>query len=312
MSALPALNPADAALLNRYLLAREDLASLRTQPDAPDLLSLLAFLSQTQITPWLDHYHALMDHARREAALEALAAIIRAASDPIQQRLASTTLLHALAPARRATSTHATPRHHPARAQRIARSPIPAPQPAPDPAPEPRSHPGETQPRAEGDHTPTTTSPAHAPHAVTIEVQPHNHPRALQSPAAGAMATALAASADSPTADAAPSPSMSLEQAMSALGIDPRALELSDQIEDAALDGDLADMLEDAALDGDLGDDLQRAAEDGTLDEAIQEAILDGEHLTNPALAAAIERTLRAATDVAPAGPPRTTNPPGP
>lgn len=104
MSALPALIPADAALLTRFLLAREDLIVLRAQPNAPDLLALLAFLARPDITPWLDQYRTLQAHAHREAALAALTSVFHSTTDPTQLRLAASTLLN------HSTRRTATPR----------------------------------------------------------------------------------------------------------------------------------------------------------------------------------------------------------
>jgi hypothetical protein len=80
---------------------------------------------------------------------------------------------------------------------------------------------------------------------------------------------------------------MTLDQALAVLGINPALLDIADDIEDAALDGDLADHLEPAALSGALGPALQHAAHHGALEEALEHAIDNNDHLSNPAIAAA-------------------------
>lgn len=88
---------------------------------------------------------------------------------------------------------------------------------------------------------------------------------------------------------------MTLDQALAVLGINPALLDIADEIEDAALDGDLADLLEPAAMNGSLGRALQRAAEQGELDDALEQAIDNGDHLADPAIANAFTASRQAA-----------------
>lgn len=294
MFELPPLNPPDAALLTRFLLNHENPLALLTD-SATDLLNLLAFLARPDINAWLDHYHALQARARQNIAASVLLDLLRDSTDPVQRRLAANALFqqssrtprtglprtpdgpastqprpHA---ARAATDPHVAStdagrhRHAVERPLDPIRSPSPAPRPVPPVLPL-----SSGLPRTES----ADQDPGIAAETGTLPDSP---------PLIPSLTPALSPPAPSLRAD--PSTAMTLEQAMAALGIDPALLDIADDIEDAALDGDLADDLLPAALSGSLGRALQRAAEEGTLDEALEDAIDRGDHLSDHRLAAA-------------------------
>ena len=101
MAALPPISPDDAATLNRYLV-HPDLHALAADcfPTSAGLPAALAFLTRPDIAAWIDLYRSLEAHALRHAALDALVRVLRTSADPLQLRLAATTILHATRPDR--------------------------------------------------------------------------------------------------------------------------------------------------------------------------------------------------------------------
>lgn len=322
MAALPPLNPADGALLTRFLLSHENPLALLTAsatnhtgaiPDpsdpAPDLLTLLAFLARPDITPWLDHYHALQARARQNAAANILLEVLRDSTDPTQRRLAAAALMgQSRQPSRTLDRAVSQPRSHAAppaapdpqpaspdatRHRHTLERPIPNPVPTPVPTPVPvegASAPAQpASPSPSDQQYPQPSTPgAHSPHHIP-SLPPSSVPPCLSG-----------SSSDRPLPPEPPEPAMTLDQAMAVLGIRPELLDIADEIEDAALDGDLADMLEPAALSGSLGRALQRAAEQGELEDELEQAIDNGDHLSDPAIANAFTASRHVANSDAP------------
>jgi len=97
-SPLPDLNPEDHALLTRYFSLNEDLTKLAAEPNRPDFLFLLRWLSRPEIAAYIAAYRTHQTHLHRQAVITALQTVLNTSTDQIEIRRAATTLLRALNP----------------------------------------------------------------------------------------------------------------------------------------------------------------------------------------------------------------------
>lgn len=100
---LPPLSEADEALLASAIDLNENLFALAAQARLP-LLHLYRWHSRPDIAAYLAAHRALVAHARREHALNALQALAASTQDPSERRRVITLILRALNPARQHAS----------------------------------------------------------------------------------------------------------------------------------------------------------------------------------------------------------------
>jgi len=293
MSPLPALNPPDAALLARYLLADENLNSFLAATPSADpasaLLTILRFLARPDILPWLDHDRAIRSQARQHAALDSLSSLLHATTDPTNLRLAATALLryNRLRPPRhadpqptltRAMSTRGrTPLRHPA-APPESLQPHATPS-TPDPTPAASHH------RILPDLAGSSITPPPHPQPSALDLEPGEIERLLDVPPSVLDSGVQHDNA----ADQRPDPHGNRHDDELA---DHLADHLADQFEDE-LEDRLQDDLEDRlTAEAAARDPLLASALSGDLD-AITRLYLERTGAPpDPALAAALHRAL--------------------
>ncbi|MBX3375839.1 MAG: hypothetical protein KF678_02400 [Phycisphaeraceae bacterium] len=219
---LPHLPPSDHALLLRYLSLNEDLSQLSKEPNAPDILSLLLWLSRPEIAAYIAAYRTHQNQLHRQAVIDALRSVLASSTDQVEIRRAATTLLRALSHGGTPLRGVRTPSSTPASAE------------------------GAPAHRTRGGAAPAPPSSTHPPHARVART--HQAPSVRPSP----LSDLLAPSPLHPSTPSSPPPSPStpplpspnpLAEALAAFGL-PTGLDELDRLDD-----ELDDAEDDAELD---------------------------------------------------------------